>query len=149
MYPSLRVQNKIPTADIAYWCILWVRRPLILGCVKSNLWEHEHTWLWIIEQIFWNKTAFALSNIVCQMRCWPVMGVKVWKWIGDSAVSLEGLSVQQSFSRFDFSWMYVGSLDWLQAWFMNAGRCPVANHDIGLMILKHLFWRIPRTHTKG
>lgn len=71
-------------------------RAFISRCVKWNLWEYEHICLWIIEQIFWNKTAFPLSNTVCQAR-W-LLGL--WKWMGGSTA----LAPQQSFKRPELSW---------------------------------------------
>lgn len=88
-------------------------RTFISSCVKSNQWEYEHICLWIIEQIFWNKTAFALSNMVCQTRRWAEMGVRVRKWTGDSKVSLTMLTMHQLFNQPSFSWMCTGSLVWL------------------------------------
>lgn len=115
-------------------------RAFISSCVKSNLWEYEHICLWIIEQIFWNNTAFALSNMARQKRHWPEMGVRVWKLNGrlSSNTSIPVLTMHQSFNQFKFSWIYRGCLNWPQCGFMITGSCVMPYCDFPFADASHI-----------
>lgn len=103
MYPSFHVQNNAPAEDSA--------RFFISCCMQSNVRIYEHICLWIIEQIFWTKTAFwRCQTWFRQTRHRSDMGVWVWTWMVASTVSLT-VCASHSISLNLAKWT-VGCLNW-------------------------------------